>query len=114
MNFGVDFVALERDQKTKQCLHHQRIMESHIAAYAKEIVRSLAMQYVPTDVFDKSKNQVLRERTPAELEEVVNRGIWIAERTYQCMAAKGWLAEVPGLQDLLEAEESSVGFSGGQ
>ena len=110
MNFGVDFTALERNQRTKQCLHHQRIMESHIAAYAKEIVRSLAMQYVPTDVFDSSKSQVLRERTPAELEEVVNRGIWIAERTYQCMAAKGWLAEVPPIPDLLEADENAVGF----
>lgn len=114
MNFGVDFVPLERDQKTKHCLHHQRIMESHIAAYAKEVIKSLTMQYVPsTTEFAPNGDQVLRERTPEELKEVIDRGISIAEMTYERLATKGWLAEVPPLTDLLEAEENSVGFSGG-
>ena len=114
-NFGVDFVPLEKDQKTKHCLHHQRIMESHIAAYAKEVIKSLAMQYKPsTTEFGPNGDQILLERTPEELTILIDRGISIAEQTYQRLVAKGWLAEVPPLTELLEAGESSVGFSGGQ
>lgn len=112
MNFGVDFVPLERDQKTKHCLHHQCIMESHIAAYAKEIIKSLAMQYKPSITeFGPNGDQMLLERTPAELKEIVDRGISLAEMTYERLASKNWLAEVPPLTDLLEEDANNVGFS---
>lgn len=114
-NFGVDFVPLEKDQKTKHCLHHQRIMESHIAAYAKEVIKSLTMQYKPsTTQFGPNGDQVLLERTPEELTALIDRGISIAEQTYQRLSAKGWLAEVPPLTDLLEEDANNVGFSGGK
>ena len=111
-NFGVEFTAVNKNQRYKQGIHHQRIMESHIAAYAKEVVRSLTMQYVPSITeFAPNGDQMLRERTPVELEQAVARGIQIAEMTYQRLAEKGWLAEAPPIGDLLETDETSaVGF----
>lgn len=113
VNFGVDFATLEKNQKLKQSFHHQRIMESHIAAYAKEVVRSLTMQYIPCSTLTPSGEQMLRERTPEELVETIDRGILIAELTYQRMAEKGWLAEAPAASELLEENEGSMGFGGG-
>jgi hypothetical protein len=109
-NFGVDFEVIEKNQKIKQSYHHQRIMESHIAAYAKEVVRSLAMQYVPTEGFDPAGHQMLRERTPAELDQIIERGIYIAAQTYRLMAEKGWLAQVPPMPELMDDDSEAVGF----
>jgi hypothetical protein len=96
------------EQMRNVMMTHERVFLTLQAKYATDLIRTTLMTGMP-DGETTAGEQKHRPLTP---EEAVERAVVATEKLFEAMENKGWILEVPSLDDLRTADvdHTKTGF----
>ncbi len=102
----VEILIASNQTKIKQAITHQRIATSYLSGFMVDLVKLGVFTPSVPDGEDSRGNRTYRLMTPQEL---VARSTEICELTFKILEEKGWTAEMPPIDKLIDL--SQVGFT---